>query len=59
MEMNENKNMDCFDCALYRMGINVSCDSIRGGDHSAILARRVAILDLRLDPRDLAARGGR
>jgi hypothetical protein len=49
-EINENKTLDSFTGTLYRLGLNVSCDSLRGGNHSAVLSRLVTLFDLRRDP---------
>ena len=59
MEMNENKNLDCFDRVVHCVGVNLSCDSIRSGNNPSVYARGDEIPHLRLDPRPLAARGGR
>src|SRR5258706_12069760 len=57
LEMNENKTLDCITSTIYRMGFNLSGDSIRGGDHSAIHARGATLPAFRCDFVRLAAYG--
>ena len=59
MEMNENKDLDSFACALYCLGVDVSCNSIRSRDSATVPARGIALLHLWFDTGALATRSGR